>query len=584
MPGQYKYRWDLVAQTTQFEQNMSRAADRAKKLGENTQKATGEIAKLSQGAGQGGAAIEKLSSESGKMGEKVSSVMSSVGGSIGGFKGEVISLIGELTAVTGPMALIAAGVGGIALAWSHANEQIEKYLESVDKGKYNPAIFSTDSKKAYSETKDIAAGGMYAGANLAHEARRKLSLGQFETEEQKKQLELQVELGEQMIKDNKTLQESLGIGTKIVRDKVVELAWIQKRNNLLKDADELDKEKIRNQTEINGLEGDLTQIKTKIFQSGDEKEKAKLLVDYDKTAAQIRDKKVSLLEKEERIKSELYKMAGQTEELEMLGLQTAEKKSEVNQAYLADQFQMQRLINKVAKGSNLASVKEFNTADSGGYNFGTDLTNVNGTKSAGSANVGQLLKGISLHPQGLITQEQLTILAKYNGLSKDQIANIVKTNTELEREQEIADGLTGVFMDMFSSIDGGFEEMAKSLIKSIEQIAIKLAAQAAAFALISILFPGGGIAAGGIGKFLGLSGLIPGLAEGGLAYGPTIAQVGEYGNAKSNPEVIAPLSKLQAMLQPAQGMNGVVRFEIGNRVITGVLEQENRISRNIRGR
>ena len=38
------------------------------------------------------------------------------------------------------------------------------------------------------------------------------------------------------------------------------------------------------------------------------------------------------------------------------------------------------------------------------------------------------------------------------------------------------------------------------------------------------------------------------LAQGGLAYGDTLARVGEYANAKNNPEVIAPLDKLQSIM------------------------------------
>lgn len=41
---------------------------------------------------------------------------------------------------------------------------------------------------------------------------------------------------------------------------------------------------------------------------------------------------------------------------------------------------------------------------------------------------------------------------------------------------------------------------------------------------------------------------IPMLADGGIAYGDTLARVGEYANARTNPEVIAPLDKLQSML------------------------------------
>lgn len=45
---------------------------------------------------------------------------------------------------------------------------------------------------------------------------------------------------------------------------------------------------------------------------------------------------------------------------------------------------------------------------------------------------------------------------------------------------------------------------------------------------------------------------VPKLAKGGLAYGPTYAMVGDNPDAGTDPEVIAPLSKLQAML-PAGG-------------------------------
>jgi len=44
-----------------------------------------------------------------------------------------------------------------------------------------------------------------------------------------------------------------------------------------------------------------------------------------------------------------------------------------------------------------------------------------------------------------------------------------------------------------------------------------------------------------------------GLAEGGIAYGNSFVNVGEYGNAHSNPEVIAPLSKLKDILGQTGG-------------------------------
>lgn len=45
---------------------------------------------------------------------------------------------------------------------------------------------------------------------------------------------------------------------------------------------------------------------------------------------------------------------------------------------------------------------------------------------------------------------------------------------------------------------------------------------------------------------------IPRLANGGIAYGNSLVNVGEYANARSNPEVIAPLSKLKSLLPQNQ--------------------------------
>jgi len=72
---------------------------------------------------------------------------------------------------------------------------------------------------------------------------------------------------------------------------------------------------------------------------------------------------------------------------------------------------------------------------------------------------------------------------------------------------------------------------------------------------------------------------IPKMADGGLASGPTLAMVGEYAGAKGNPEIIAPLSKLKDMIQPAM-TEGSVIFHIGERELTGILERGQRIQKS----
>ncbi len=58
---------------------------------------------------------------------------------------------------------------------------------------------------------------------------------------------------------------------------------------------------------------------------------------------------------------------------------------------------------------------------------------------------------------------------------------------------------------------------------------------------------------------------VPKLAKGGLAYGPTYAMVGENPNAGTDPEVIAPLSKLQAML-PVGGTMQNLQITLGGQL------------------
>lgn len=67
------------------------------------------------------------------------------------------------------------------------------------------------------------------------------------------------------------------------------------------------------------------------------------------------------------------------------------------------------------------------------------------------------------------------------------------------------------------------------------------------------------------------------LAAGGIAYGPTQALVGEYPGARTNPEVIAPLNKLQNMIG-GKGTGEVV-FRINGTELIGVLNN-NQIKNN----
>lgn len=67
-------------------------------------------------------------------------------------------------------------------------------------------------------------------------------------------------------------------------------------------------------------------------------------------------------------------------------------------------------------------------------------------------------------------------------------------------------------------------------------------------------------------------------ADGGIVSGPTLGLMGEYPNARSNPEVIAPLDKLQGMLNTG-GSGYVASTTISGRDLAIVLERYNKDSK-----
>ena len=76
----------------------------------------------------------------------------------------------------------------------------------------------------------------------------------------------------------------------------------------------------------------------------------------------------------------------------------------------------------------------------------------------------------------------------------------------------------------------------------------------AAKSVASIPIVGPILAVAAIASVMGAIMSMPKLAMGGLAYGPTTAMIGEYSGASNNPEVVAPLNKLQGII--GRSING----------------------------
>jgi len=70
---------------------------------------------------------------------------------------------------------------------------------------------------------------------------------------------------------------------------------------------------------------------------------------------------------------------------------------------------------------------------------------------------------------------------------------------------------------------------------------------------------------------------VPKFANGGIVSGPTMGLMGEYPGAKSNPEVIAPLDKLQGMMGgKSQNVNVGGQFKINGQDLVVALQRADR--------
>lgn len=123
--------------------------------------------------------------------------------------------------------------------------------------------------------------------------------------------------------------------------------------------------------------------------------------------------------------------------------------------------------------------------------------------------------------------------------------------------------MQGYFDTAFQSVIDGTKTMKQAMGEAAKSIIAALLAETVATAIANAFktaknagpaaaFLGPTLAAAGAAGVKALFNSIPAFADGGIVSGPTLAQVGEYRNASSNPEVIAPLSKLQNMMGGGQ--------------------------------
>ena len=190
-------------------------------------------------------------------------------------------------------------------------------------------------------------------------------------------------------------------------------------------------------------------------------------------------------------------------------------------------------------------------------------------------------------------------------VSREIKERMEKMFPEAEYYKKVSKGLNGV-ADVMGNLGravggtaGAWLEWGQNVLQAISsaipQILSLVAAQkaqgrastfaagtgaAASVSAIPVVGPVLAIAA--VASVLAALASIPKYAEGGLAYGKTLGIFGEYANASTNPEVVAPLSKLRDLIEPAGGVGGEVVFRIAGRDLEGVLNKRSQVSRRTR--
>ena len=176
---------------------------------------------------------------------------------------------------------------------------------------------------------------------------------------------------------------------------------------------------------------------------------------------------------------------------------------------------------------------------------------------------------------------------------------------------DMAGGIGMALGEMAAGMGGGISSVSKVLLGGIGDMAVQLGKLAigVGVALLEIkaafknLGGAGAIAAGialvALGSFVkgqaakigaGAGGdrgrsSMPAFANGGIVSGPTIGLMGEYPGAKSNPEVIAPLDKLQSMLNNNGGGNVHVggEFVVRGQDLVVALQRADKTRNRIKG-
>jgi hypothetical protein len=164
-------------------------------------------------------------------------------------------------------------------------------------------------------------------------------------------------------------------------------------------------------------------------------------------------------------------------------------------------------------------------------------------------------------------------------MERSEIERLQARQQYLKNQEDILEQSRSNMSKLFRGILLGIGDFLVQLGTSL----IVAATATEAFKKSLFKSPKAAIAAGGVAIAAGLAtrAIIergPKFANGGIVSGPTLGLVGEYPGASTNPEVIAPLDKLQSMINGTGGGEGgyIAETRVSGRDLAIVLNRYNK--------
>lgn len=510
--------------------------------------------------------INKFGKDSKTQTGKISGFFNNIQKKVGGVAKSIPGVGTALAALANPAVLAAGGVAILVKVFKDLNAAMVDYSKTTDAMRFNLAGLVTDSKTAYKELQKTLKGKLVTGANLvlqgrAHGNKDLIEQGKLMQEEAKAQISA--------VTGYKKTYEWKLLYTKVADEaRKIDLASFKLQNEIAKlEEKRSEAQKDMNNTSLKAVEREKARVEflrlnTKIAKD----QKIIYQAQYD-----IKDKLNNLSFNTDQTDKDQYTLEKQILDVDTKRNKKAQtalalKKTIVTQAAkeLKDAKTLEVVKSKVTKyeKEQLEALVKINNTPQLAQGPNTDLVSVDST----------IEKNKKLAENAKNTTDKVL---DASDLLKNAMGDIA-----IGLGENIGNVLSGA-----GSVFNGLLSIIVEFAKALGKMMIKIGMAGIALKKLIInpfLAVGAGIALVALTTFAGkkIQGINPiKMAEGGLVTGDSLVRVGEYAGARSNPEVIAPLSKLQGMLF-ANKSHLLLSTIVSGQDIKFILEETDRVTDN----